>query len=280
MNRQSASGRGASGGLTLSDPAGANAEVQEHGAHVTSWRTPDGQEQLYLSERAAFDGRSAIRGGVPIIFPQFAGEGPLPKHGFARTARWRPIGGPGGPPGSALLQLTDWAGSRASWAHEFDARVRVVVQGRTLRIELSVANTGKGVFEFAAALHTYLRVESIEQTQLVGLQGLRFRDSADRGGVKTQPDVALGFEGEVNRIYFGAVQPVEVREPHRTRLVAMSGFEDVVVWNPGHAGESALGDVEPGDSALFVCVEAAVVGTPVRLAPGERWAGEQAISAP
>lgn len=279
MSRQPAADRGASRCITLRDPAGATAEVHEYGAHVTSWRTPDRQEQLYLSARAAFDGQTAIRGGVPVIFPQFAGEGPLPKHGFARTTPWRPVAEPADDAGSAQLQLMDWPGSRASWPHEFAARVRVVVQDRTLRIGLSVANTGRDTLEFTAALHTYLRVGSIAETELVGLQGLRFRDSTDGGQVKTHPDVALGFEGEVNRIYLGAVTPVEVREPHRRRVVTMSGFEDVVVWNPGGAGEAALGDVQPGDSALFVCVEAAVVGTPVRLAPGERWAGEQAISA-
>ena len=75
--------------LTLRADDGATAEVHRHGAHVTSWR-PMGEadDRLYLSARSEFSGAAAIRGGVPVIFPQFAAEGPLPKHGFARTTTW------------------------------------------------------------------------------------------------------------------------------------------------------------------------------------------------
>lgn len=30
-----------------------------------------GVENLYLSETAVFDGKAAIRGGIPVVFPQF-----------------------------------------------------------------------------------------------------------------------------------------------------------------------------------------------------------------
>jgi hypothetical protein len=52
---------------------------------VLSWVTPDGRERLFLSDKAVFDGSVAIRGGIPVCWPQFAGLGELPKHGFVRT---------------------------------------------------------------------------------------------------------------------------------------------------------------------------------------------------
>ena len=67
---------------------GAIALVALHGAHLLSWSTADGRERLFLSERAVFDGRTAIRGGIPVIFPQFAERGSLVKHGFARILPW------------------------------------------------------------------------------------------------------------------------------------------------------------------------------------------------
>src|SRR5512146_3353582 len=70
--------------VILHGPDGAQAEVYLHGAQVTSWKAADGLERLFLSERSDFLPGSAIRGGVPVIFPQFNELGPLIKHGFAR----------------------------------------------------------------------------------------------------------------------------------------------------------------------------------------------------
>ena len=65
----------------------ASALIAPHGANVLSWCTADGMERLFLSRTATIQSGNAIRGGVPIIFPQFGGTGPL-RHGFARTMDW------------------------------------------------------------------------------------------------------------------------------------------------------------------------------------------------
>src|SRR5204863_9262286 len=67
---------------------GARAAAFTHGAQVTSSKTVGGDERLFLSERSAFAADAAIRGGGPVIFPQFGAMGPLPKHGFARVVEW------------------------------------------------------------------------------------------------------------------------------------------------------------------------------------------------
>lgn len=59
-------------------PTGESATVSLHGATVTSWKSVDGQERLFLSEKAVMDGSKPIRGGIPICFPVracFAGRG-------------------------------------------------------------------------------------------------------------------------------------------------------------------------------------------------------------
>ena len=77
--------------IQLSHASGGTAEVYPYGAHVTSWVPAGGTEALFLSRAAKFEPGSAIRGGVPVIFPQFAELGPLPKHGFARTQTWERV---------------------------------------------------------------------------------------------------------------------------------------------------------------------------------------------
>ena len=74
--------------IKLQTPDGAVALVSLFGAQVLSWTPAGGEDRLYLSPQAVFDGRSAIRGGVPVCFPQFGDRGPLPRHGFARQRRW------------------------------------------------------------------------------------------------------------------------------------------------------------------------------------------------
>lgn len=49
--------------LRLATASGARAVVALQGAQVLSWTPPGGEERLYLSPQAVFDGRTAVRGG-------------------------------------------------------------------------------------------------------------------------------------------------------------------------------------------------------------------------
>ena len=51
-----------------------------------------GEDWLYLSPQADYSPGASIRGGVPVVFPQFSGMGPLPKHGLVRTMTWEYTG--------------------------------------------------------------------------------------------------------------------------------------------------------------------------------------------
>ena len=44
------------------------------------------QEVLFVSKQAVFKPPKAIRGGVPVCWPQFGKLGPLGQHGFARNS--------------------------------------------------------------------------------------------------------------------------------------------------------------------------------------------------
>src|SRR4051812_40962098 len=73
--------------VQLTHADGSSAKVTLHGGHVVSWKDRLGVERLFMSKKAVFAPGKAIRGGIPIIFPQF-GPGPLPGHGFARNTSW------------------------------------------------------------------------------------------------------------------------------------------------------------------------------------------------
>ena len=74
--------------LQIRSMDGASAIITLYGAQVVSWKTADGKEQLFCSRLSALDGSRAIRGGIPIIYPQFAEQGTGQRHGFARLTKW------------------------------------------------------------------------------------------------------------------------------------------------------------------------------------------------
>lgn len=262
---------------------GASVALYTHGAHVTSWKPASGEERLFLSSRSSFAPNAAIRGGVPIIFPQFASTGPLPKHGFARTQDWalKRSGRTRKGQAEARLRLTANDETRAQWNHGFEATFVVTAEAMSLSLALSVLNQDSAPFEFTAALHTYLLVDDVRETSVRGLQGVSYRDAAagNAQGRQEEEELEAGHGGgELDRIYVGVPGPLEVRDALRRTRVAMTGFTDVVVWNPGQERSASLTDLEPGGWLRMLCVEAAAIGAPVRLEPGERWTGQQTLT--
>jgi len=267
--------------VTIRAEDGAVAEIHRHGAHVTSWRPAgDAEERLYLSGRSEFDGAAAIRGGVPVIFPQFATEGPLPRHGFARTSLWSlgVVAREADGAADAELVLRDTAETRAVWDAAFKVVLGVRVIARRLSIALQVENTGRAHFTFTAALHTYLRVRDVADAQIAGLRGTSYRVSGDRGLIVDDAERLL-VSDYLDRVYVGAPRRLELRERDRSMVVEAKGFPDAVVWNPGSERAAAIDDLDPGGERRFVCIEAAVVQVPVTLAAGQRWDGSQTLTA-
>lgn len=171
--------------LHLVSADGARLSLHRHGAHITSWIPADGRERLFLSARADYRPAAAIRGGIPVIFPQFAGEGPLPKHGFARTARWQPVDPPAvlAPQRALRLRLQDDEATRAIWPEAFAAELTMRLGGQRLSVGLAVTNTGTRAWSFTAALHSYLAVDAIADARVHGLRGCRYRDSANGNAI-------------------------------------------------------------------------------------------------
>jgi glucose-6-phosphate 1-epimerase len=270
--------------VRLASPDGAQAEIYLHGAHVTSWKPAGGDERLFLSQVSEFQTGKAIRGGVPVIFPQFGSLGRLPKHGFVRTLAWE-LTSLGGDTESATAKfsLQDNHTTQLLWPHPFQLELMVLVGGERLELHLAVTNTGSQPFSYTAALHTYLRAENILATAIDGLHGIRFHDTVNRPTpadwvemVQSNPEVH--FPAEVDRVYYNVPKPVRVCEPGRSTCVTSLGFPDVMIWNPGPEKAARLADLEPDGYQRMVCVEAAITGTPVTLGPGEAWQGAQILS--
>lgn len=255
---------------------GDTALVALHGAQVLSW-VSGGRERLYLSANAVFDGQAAIRGGIPLCFPQFNQRGPLPKHGFARNLAWRAddVQAEAGTARLAL-HLADDERSRAWWPRAFAARVDVVLAAGELRVDCTVRNTDAVAWDFTLALHSYLRVDDIAQVRLQGLDGCARWDAvADVHGTQQGP---ITFAGEYDSVFAAAPGPLLLNDGmHRLEITQSQTMGQTVVWNPGAALCARLSDMPDGGHAHMLCVEAAQIDTPVVLAPGATWSGGQCL---
>lgn len=266
--------------LTSND--GASAIIADHGAHVLSWCPAGGEEALYLSPASRYGAQDAIRGGVPVIFPQFGEQGPGKRHGIARIRPWSLL--------SATLQddaavaslaLQGRLGGQQAQAgqaggnDEFRLVLELRLHGQALELGLTIENIGEVPWTCQAALHTYLRVDALEQSFVHGLQGCSLLDQVAGGVHATQPETDLDFAREVDRIYTEAPSTLLLSDGQRRIRVAQRGFADTVVWNPGPVKAAALTDLPVAGYREFVCIESAAVGRRLMLEPGACWHGAQ-----
>ncbi|MDZ4073598.1 MAG: D-hexose-6-phosphate mutarotase [Hylemonella sp.] len=263
---------------SLSLPNGDHLRVLLHGAHVVSW-VSGGRERLYLSPRSAFDGQSAIRGGVPVCFPQFNQRGPLPKHGFARNLPWVVDMPPVLTPEAARmrLRLPASAATRQFWPQAFELTLTLELRPACLQFTLDVHNSDVLPLNFTGALHTYLAVDDIAAAQLTGLEGQPEWDAlTDRHGRATGP---LRFQGGFDRVYDAASQALVLHDgPQRVRIEQSPGWAQTVVWNPGVELAATLPDLPADGYAHMLCVEAAQVMQAIAVPAGGTWQGWQRLS--
>jgi glucose-6-phosphate 1-epimerase len=264
--------------VTLVSPDGAKAEIFLQGAHTTSWIPAGDHEKLFLSKTSDFGPETSIRGGVPVIFPQFCSEGPLIKHGFARRMDWSLLKiKKGGTKTTAIFQLNDNDTTHQIWPYPFLANLNVTIGGKQLEIVLNITNTGMNPFSFSGALHTYFRVDNIYDTFLKGLKGISYFDSIDRQTMQFQQEKDLYIKSQIDRFYINAPKKVTLCEKTKSLDIEMKGFQDIVVWNPWIEQGESIDDLEPEGYKHMLCVEAAIIDCPVKLAPGETWTGFQRL---
>jgi glucose-6-phosphate 1-epimerase len=271
--RESGNGEDA---VTLAHPSGASARITHHGAHVVSWIDASGKERLYLSPRAQFGPGQAIRGGIPVIFPQF-GTGPLPKHGLLRTRRWSLIAHLGS---SATFRITDDDQTRALWPYPFVAELTVELADM-LTVSLRITNSGDSPFSFTAALHNYFSVDDVQRPAVHGLDGLVYVDKMAAGARCVEEASQLRLHGETDRIYIAGPRQVAIASAigSSSTVVGADGFGDWVVWNPWRDGSASLADMGPEDYLEMLCVEAARISDPVVLDARAAWCGTEVIGA-
>ncbi len=256
---------------------GAQATVMLHGAQIVSWIPAGDVERLYLSPLAAAAPGQAVRGGIPVVFPQFASQGPLPQHGLVHGRTWRwAEGAERAGVAIGVLATEDDAATRRLWPHGFGIELTLSVGGLELEVELAVVNRGESAFDFQAALHSYWRCDDTRRARLHGLYGTRYLDTLT-GREQRQEIDPQGFGAAIDRIYFDAAGPLQFATAFGRMALAADGFADAVVWNPGP--QARLADLPEDGWQQFVCIESATLGRAQPLAPGDEWVARMTATA-
>jgi len=248
----------------------AQSRLALQGAQLLHWQPAGSAPVLWVSSTARYAPGQALRGGIPVCWPWFGPRDDLPAHGFARTSEWAVRAAQVDAAGVAhlTLGLTDSAATRTLWDHAFDLELQVHI-GTTLALGLSTHNRGNTDMTLTQALHSYFAISDVQAVTVRGLDGCAYLDKvrAGAGGVQ-HGDLNLGHE--TDRIYTGTTAACEIDDAQAQRriVVAKSGSQSTVVWNPGPEREPLIHDLGAGDHKRMLCVETTNAGPDqITLAP-------------
>jgi len=251
----------------------AEASMALHGAQLMTFQPKGHKPVLWLSRDAIYTEGVPIRGGIPICWPWFGGnpDGTLPAHGFARRRLWQldAIEQINNGTTRVVMSDRDDLKSRSLWGHAFRLRLTVLV-GRDLSLSLEMTNSGATEYHITAALHSYFSVGDISAVDIAGFDDLEYIDQLKCKRRQVQQG-AIHFDGELDRIYQGAVaeEIIQDNSLQRTITLQKTGSRSSVVWNPWARKSESIDDFERGAYRHMLCVETSNAGDDIiHLPPG------------
>jgi glucose-6-phosphate 1-epimerase len=251
----------------------ATATIYLQGAHITAWQPAGHQPVLFLSRKTELAAGKPIRGGVPIAFPWFAArhDGKTgPSHGFARIQDWNlAFAAFAGEDLHLTLTLGSTELSRSLGYDNFRLAYQLVI-GRTLSLQLTVANDAAEPLVFEEALHTYYAVADVHETTVTGLDGVTYLDKVDGLRPKVQAG-EVTITGPTDRVYLDTAATCTLHDAagKRSIAVAKTNSNTTVVWNPWDSGAARFADMDPTEWHEFLAVETVnAAKDSVTLAPG------------
>ena len=230
------------------------------GAQLIQVESLDQSPWLYCSPLPPIPGQP-VRGGVPVIFPQFANQGSLPKHGFVRNLVWKERRTWQTSSESGVVYVLDLDEQTAPvWSHKASLKLEISASSRRLFMRLVVTNKGTNTLEWTGGLHPYWWVPNLLTTKIIGL-------NADH-----QNEMIFDENG-IEQIFPNKGKVTLMRGEDSAVELQASGFDEWMVWSPGQVGAKLLTDMPAEDWQDFVCIEPVCVTNPVKLEAGESFEG-------
>ena len=278
--------------------SGANFVLHKFGAHILSYQTSSGKPLIMLSKDAIMDGSAAIRGGIPLCFPQFGQpDKTYPQHGFLRRNKWKVVEGSqfdtDDSAGISLeLELKDVIEARGegTWGTDTTLNVKCIfsskIDGNSMTNTLAMENIGTEAFDFQVLLHSYYLVAKgqaldNELCNVKGFEGYEVDDkvSGETYTLGSNPVAIPGIiidrvysppDGKIDldlTITAGADNTVELKATGDVNgmKVPVSG----VVWNPHAKKAETMKDFGSDQYNDMICVEPGLLSNVPKLEGGK-----------
>ncbi|UIZ29727.1 hypothetical protein KXD40_003054 [Peronospora effusa] len=289
--------------VKLAHPYGSTAEISLFGAHVLSFRASMDRnlDMLFPSKKSFMDMKQPIRGGIPIIFPNFGNREGFPNQGFASTTDWTLVSSKNSTeekiPSMATFTMESSDATRAIWPVDFKLEYVVELYANELTTALYVTNTFTEQIKFQALLHNYLWVDDVRNKGAVvsGLEGVNYFDQVAQVN-KTESRKYIDFAAETDNVYRNAPDMVQVlidgtNTVQRSVSVRKEGSisstdsqevlkteTDFVVWNPWVNRAEAMQDFNNEEYINMVAVEPGRVSEMQPLLAGKTYTLKQSIA--
>ena len=246
--------------------------VTEFGSHVVSWTVND-VEMIFMSKSSKFDKSKALRGGIPIVFPQF--REPLQsmnQHGFARNKEWKLINTSDNKDNKLMFELLSDESTLEQWPHEFKLIYTISLEKPTnLVLDLKVENIGNKSFQCHTLLHTYFRLNDSSETIIGGFDNMMYKSNIDNKEYKNETTTNR-INQEIDRIYSNFYNKEEDEKfvsiypdagLRSMKIYAEASLTpnnnkvpvDVVFWNAWIDRCKAMGDLDDDAYKHYVCIE-------------------------
>lgn len=235
------------------------ATISPFGATVLQFQPAGKKPILWQSPTAVFDGKKAIRGGIPICWPWF-GQSNVdgkPAHGFVRNRDWQIVAIEKTSAGTQLMfSIESDEQTLEIWPYEFALQL-VVTVGAELNVELITENHSSKAMEITEALHTYFAVSDVDSLQVTGLEGSEAIDTLQQPVVRSPAGEILDVQAPIDSVFVNQSQTAEIIDVawKRKVLIEKNG-QSSIVWNAGPEIVKGFGDIPNDAWPGYLCVEA------------------------
>ncbi len=252
--------------------------VDSHGATIVSGCV-NGYELFFLSEKAFFDGKTPIRGGVPIVFPNFghSSEHNLPKHGFARISqwslekRWNNLNNSG-----IILKLETNSETLKFWNYKFKLLYTITLNNNNIMTELFIQNQDPISFNYQCLFHNYFKVSNLKWVRIANLDYIDYYDQLTHKISSHSEEILINQE--IDRVYGPTNNCVSILDTEYVLKVNSDENQfHVVVWNPWEKKSKSLSDFGDEEFLDMVCVELGKLDS-CKLKPWETKSFKQTIT--